>query len=59
MSIKRLLLVAGVLSVGACGGWGPTGACYLDDQLQDQVCASVPATSQPSSGNLPIAEPET
>jgi len=61
MSIRPLLIVAGLLSVGACAGWGPTGTCYFDEQAGNQVCTSDQSTpqgtAQSGSTDQPIITP--
>jgi hypothetical protein len=51
MSIKRLLLTAGLLAIGACGT-GPNGICTVDQGTEGPVCTYEPGT--PGGGSLPV-----
>lgn len=46
MSIHRLLLIAGLLAVGACGTTGPFAACIAepDADTEETVCPPAPTT---------------
>ena len=57
MSIKRLLLLAGLLAVGACGT-GPNAICAVDPNTEWTTCSSdigTPLTVLP----VPYDEPST
>jgi len=57
MSIRRWLILAGLLGVGACGT-GPVGVCTVDDQTGGQVCTFDASTPLQDYGSEPTFLPE-
>lgn len=49
MSINRLLVLAGLLAIGACGNPGPTAICVVDPALDTEETLCTPDHSASGS----------
>jgi hypothetical protein len=56
MSITRLLFLAGLLAVGACGR-GPLAICDIDQETQWTTCTSETSTLTSEASTLPTVLP--
>ena len=52
MTINRLLLLAGLLAIGACGT-GPNGICVVDQGTEGTVC-SIDGGTPGGSASIPV-----